>query len=105
MAAPTADLPAEGSPEGKSSHKDRVLSELRRIKEEYLAAIQDAQAALSGEDPSIGKVLGSQVETLQDYGEVLELAAASGEASGGGAEAGRPFLRAPRPRRRTRCGR
>ena len=83
LAPPTADLPAEGSPEGKSSHKDRVLSELRRIKEEYLAAIQDAQAALSGEDPSIGKVLGSQVETLQDYGEVLELAAASGEAESG----------------------
>ena len=83
LAPPTADLPAEGSPEGKSSHKDRVLSELRRIKEEYLAAIQDAQAALSGEDPSIGKVLGSQVETLQDYGEVLELAAASGEAEYG----------------------
>ena len=58
--------------------KEMIILELKRIKAEYLNAIKEAQEAFVSHDPSINKVLDSQVETLHDYDEVLDMAVASG---------------------------
>ncbi|QDZ19483.1 hypothetical protein A3770_03p20010 [Chloropicon primus] len=68
--------PQERASEEKSP-KEVILLELKRIKKEYLSAIKQAQRALKTQDPSINKVLASQVETLKDYDEILEMATGS----------------------------